>query len=175
MGGAPEKQIKEALKQRTSDRPRQFFIKVCGAIDKEYSSLYLLRPKHLDRQIPSFQIFVSSDSFLFAAFLRGFGLGQLIAHVQQQLDRFRLHAAVQRGRDPTGFVHVVRRKNAGLAAQGCNQNRIALEIDDVELLRSCKSQLVRAALPSSAQTISGCPRDGTRRRAACLPTDNPVV
>ena len=51
MGGAPEKQIKEALKQRTSDRPRQFFIKVCGAIDKEYSSLYLLRPKHLDRQI----------------------------------------------------------------------------------------------------------------------------
>ena len=48
MGGAPEKQIKEALKQRTSDRPRQFFIKVCGAIDKEYSSLYLLRPKHLD-------------------------------------------------------------------------------------------------------------------------------
>ena len=55
MGGAPEKQIKEALKQRTSDRPRQFFIKVCGAIDKEYSSLYLLRPKHLDRQILSFK------------------------------------------------------------------------------------------------------------------------
>lgn len=55
MGGAPEKQIKEALKQRTSDRPRQFFIKVCGAIDKEYSSLYLLRPKHLDRQIPAFK------------------------------------------------------------------------------------------------------------------------
>jgi len=50
-----KKQIKEALKQRTSDRPCQFFIKVCGAIDKEYSSLYLLRPKHLDRQILSFK------------------------------------------------------------------------------------------------------------------------
>ena len=66
--------------------------------------------------------------------------GQLIAYIQQQPERFQRHAAVQCGGDSAGLVHVVRRENAGLAAQRRDQDRIALEIDHVQQLRS-------AALP----------------------------
>ena len=85
---------------------------------------------------------------------------------ENYVDCFRRHAAVQRGCDPAALVHVVRRKNAGFAAQRCNQDRIALEIDDIEFLRSCKSQLVprhfhdqRKPLPVARMTEYG----GARR------------
>ena len=68
------------------------------------------------------------------------------------------------------LVHMVRRENACLAAQRCNQNRIALEIDDIEHLCSRKPQLVprhfheqRKPFPVASMTEYGsarrvCPR-----------------